>query len=72
MAVTDTVLEREKKRERERKGEVDSFHPCEICMPTDISLREKKEEREREREFHAREILITRSKWLEMFQTKLP
>lgn len=32
----------------------------------------KEREREREREFHAREILITRSKWLEMFQTKLP
>lgn len=31
-----------------------------------------KERGEREREFHAREILITRSKWLEMFQTKLP
>lgn len=41
MAVADTVLE--------RKRGVDSFHPCEICTPTDISLRGKeKEERERE------------------------
>lgn len=39
MAVADTVLE--------RKRGVDSFHPCEICTPTDISLRGKeKEERE--------------------------
>lgn len=31
----------------ERKRGVDSFHPCEICTPTDISLRGKeKEERE--------------------------